>query len=179
MRRLWQWYSHQRAGVRAVTALIALLIVVGIVVGAVGRSSADNEQANAPTPEAGESAGAQEYRDATARLTGRYREALGTLATLTGDVQLADETWRMQYGAALDDLKVTNTEARGLQPPECFATVHNNLLAAATAYDRAVAQAQRGLETGEQQGFRLAAQTIAEADQYLTAVTDLAPNVQC
>jgi hypothetical protein len=121
----------------------------------------------------------QQYRDAATALSVRYREILDGLTALASNAQPEDEAWRAQYQAGIDNLKAANADARALSAPPCLAAVQDNLLAAATAYERAVTQAERGLETHEARGFRLATQTIAEADQFLNAVAPLAMGGEC
>jgi hypothetical protein len=104
---------------------------------------------------------------------------ISTITSLSDNAQPDDEGWRAQYRAALEDLKTADTEARALQAPDCFGEVHNNVLAAATAYDRAAAQGERGLEMGEPQAYRQAKQTIAEAEQFLTPLSNPSPNAPC
>jgi hypothetical protein len=169
---------------RAAIAALAIVVVAGAVVGLVGLAgdgdeTADSPGAGAPGAGAGGSAEVGEYRDAVAKLGERYRGVADTFATLSGGAQSADEAWQAQYRAALDELKAANAEARALRPPECLSAVQDNLLAAATRYDRAAVQGTRGLETGEQQSFRLASQTITEADQFLNAATTTATTASC
>jgi hypothetical protein len=164
---------------RVALAALALAVVAGIVAALLSLTGGGDDAVEAPGPTAGESAEVREYREAATRLGRRYRGAADTLSSLSNGAQPADDAWRAQYRSALDDLKTVSVEVRALRPPECLTTVQDNLLAAATRYDRAVAQGERGLETDQPQSFRQAGQTVAEADQFLTTATELAANAQC
>jgi uncharacterized protein YgiM (DUF1202 family) len=106
----------------------------------------------------------------------RYERALDEIDQLTAQAGqnaalLQDQTWIQSITTAIALLQATDTRVRGLEPTPALQAVHDDLVAAAAAYDSAAALLTQAVDQRQPASFDAAFAEITRGNALLVSAT--------
>lgn len=122
------------------------------------------------------------YREETGRIEVRLAQPLSRIGRLVEGLPsegTPSAFWQTQFQANVTELRALSEEMRRLMPPSCFVPVHQQVVAAATAFETAATRTDAWLSTGDAQGLVDALQQVNEGGRLYREARTRLPMIRC